>query len=158
MSSTRKQSCNDLPARPDSGCMAIPREPEDLLFARYRKRGDPDLRAQVFDHTAARLLRLAFHLSRDPAEAEDLVQATFVTAIEKAGQFDTDRSVLPWLTGILENHAREARISAFRRIVPERLATGRSPLPRSTPVPRNSMRRWPGDSTSCPSAIARSWS
>lgn len=119
---------------------------------------DPDLRAQVFDHTAARLLRLAFHLSRDPAAAEDLVQATFATAIEKAGQFDTDRSVLPWLTRILENHAREARSSAFRRIVPERLATGRSPLPRSTPVPRNSMRRWPGDSTSCPSAIARSWS
>jgi DNA-directed RNA polymerase specialized sigma24 family protein len=37
----------------------------------------------VFD-AAPRLLRLAIHLAGDPSEAEDLVQATFLTAIERA--------------------------------------------------------------------------
>ena len=49
MGATREESCNESPARLDSGCMAIPRELEDLVFARYREQGDPDLLAQVFD-------------------------------------------------------------------------------------------------------------
>ena len=53
-----------------------------------------------------RLLRMALHLGRDPGDAEDLVQATFLTAIEKAATYDASRPLLPWLTGILIRHAQ----------------------------------------------------
>ena len=46
----------------------------DALFARYRVTRDPECLAQVFDALAPRLLRLAIHLARDGAGAEDLVQ------------------------------------------------------------------------------------
>jgi RNA polymerase sigma-70 factor (ECF subfamily) len=80
----------------------------DTLFARFRREKDPELLAEVFDRTAPRLLRLAIHLAGDPSEAEDLVQATFVTAIERAPSFDGSRPLVPWLLGILANHARSS--------------------------------------------------
>jgi hypothetical protein len=48
----------------------------DRAFARYRAHGDPHELAFVFDRTAAELLRVALHLTRDRALAEDLLQAT----------------------------------------------------------------------------------
>lgn len=87
---------------------------EDQLFCRYRKSGDPDLLGQVFDLVAPKLLHTALHLARDPAQAEDLLQATFVTAIQKAESFDPVRPLLPWLTGILTRHAAKARERAAR--------------------------------------------
>lgn len=94
----------------------------DLLFERYRRTGDPDLLAQVFDWTAPRLLRAAVHLTGDAASAEDLVQTTFVTAIERASTWDARRSLEGWLTGILGNKARETRKRESREIDVDRLA------------------------------------
>ncbi|MHC5063632.1 MAG: sigma-70 family RNA polymerase sigma factor [Planctomycetota bacterium] len=93
----------------------------DQLFVRFQRTGDPDLLAQVFDLTAAKLLRVAIHLSQDPAAAEDLVQATFVTAMEKVDQYRIDRPLLPWLSGILELHAKTSRSKSRRKIEPSRL-------------------------------------
>ena len=71
------------------------------LFLRYRDEGDAEALAAVFDRTAPALLRLAMHLAQDAATAEDLVQSTFVTAMENARRFKPDRPLLPWLIGIL---------------------------------------------------------
>ena len=49
--------------------------------------------AAVYDAAAAELLRLATHLAPDTAAAEDLLQATFLTAIEKAQSYDPKRGV-----------------------------------------------------------------
>ena len=57
---------------------------EDQLFELYQKSGDPDALGEVFDLIAPKLLHTALHLARDPAGAEDLLQATFLTAIRKA--------------------------------------------------------------------------
>lgn len=81
-------------------------------FARYRKRGDPNALAKVFDATAPELLRVAAHLVRDPVEAEDVVQSTFLAAIEGAERFDPKRRVLPWLVGILVRQVGLARRSS----------------------------------------------
>ncbi len=88
---------------------ARPAPDPDTSFAAFAKGGDPDDLARVFEATAPKLLRVALHLARDTADAEDLVQATFVTAMEKAGDYDPARPLLPWLTGILQHHAKEAR-------------------------------------------------
>ena len=97
---------------------------EDRLFRAYRKTGDPECLGQVFDLTAPRLLHTALHLTRDPAQAEDLLQATFLTAIQKAESYDPSRPLLPWLTGILTRHAAKARQRASRSPDPTRLRHG----------------------------------
>lgn len=79
------------------------------LFLRYRDRGDTSALAAVFDRTAPELLRLALHLCRRLDDAEDLLQATFLAAIESAPRFDRSKKVMPWLTGILVNRARTGR-------------------------------------------------
>lgn len=93
----------------------------EALFARYRDRGDLDALGRVFDRTGAPLCQLAAHLVRDPAAAEDLVQATFVTAIENARAFDAGRRLEPWLAGILVRHAAHERRRRARHLDTDRL-------------------------------------
>jgi RNA polymerase sigma-70 factor (ECF subfamily) len=78
------------------------------LFERYRARGDVDALAELFDDLAPALLKLARHLDRSHSEAEDIVQATFLAAIERAGSYDRARPLTPWFVGILMNQARAA--------------------------------------------------
>ncbi|MCC7062200.1 MAG: sigma-70 family RNA polymerase sigma factor, partial [Planctomycetes bacterium] len=81
----------------------------EAAYAEYRRTRGPRAMAEVFDLTAGELLLLARRLARDAATAEDLVQQTFVRAIERAEQFDPARRLLPWLTTILANEARMLR-------------------------------------------------
>lgn len=80
----------------------------ESLFSRFRTDGDLDALARVFDETAPELLRVAMHLASRPEDAEDLLQQTFVTAIQRARSFDRKRSLVAWLIGILAKHARNA--------------------------------------------------
>ncbi|MEW6074475.1 MAG: sigma-70 family RNA polymerase sigma factor [Planctomycetota bacterium] len=102
----------------------------DWLFRRYRETRDPEWIAQVFDLVAPRLLRLAVHLVGRADEAEDLVQETFLAAIERADDFEASRELVPWLSGILARQARYARRRAAREPDPARLRerVARSPL------------------------------
>jgi RNA polymerase sigma factor (sigma-70 family) len=93
------------------------------LFARYRDYRDADALARVFDALAPGLLKVARHLTPDRALAEDLLQTTFLTAMEKASSFDDRRTIRPWLAGILVHHARHqqrklARKPDGRRLTP----------------------------------------
>ena len=81
----------------------------DRAFARYARTGDPRALGRVFDGCAVELYRLAFHLLGDRHTAEDLVQQTFVVAIEQAATFDRSRAVQPWLCGILTHRALQLR-------------------------------------------------
>jgi len=88
------------------------------LFLRYRDRGEAGALAAVFDRTAPELLRLALHLCRNVADAEDLLQATFLAAIASARDFDPTRRVMPWLTGILVHRARAEHRREVRAMPP----------------------------------------
>lgn len=81
----------------------------DRAFARYARTGDSEALARVFDGCAGELYRIGFHLLGDRHAAEDLVQQTFVVAIEQAARFDRSRRVLPWLCGILTHRALHTR-------------------------------------------------
>ncbi len=89
--------------------MLFRRDRTDRAFRRFLDSGDPAALGEVFDATAAELLRVAHWLSGNRADAEDLLQRTFLTAIEARGRFDRDRRVMAWLCGILANHARDLR-------------------------------------------------
>jgi len=68
------------------------------------------------------LHRFAFHLSRDPALAEDLVQETYVLALRHEHTYNRRlRDIRPWLFKILNNAMRKH----FRR---ESLVTSREDL------------------------------
>src|SRR5688572_21828578 len=95
----------------------------DVLFARFRRTGDPRALAKLFDLTAPELFRVAVYLAGDRNLAEDLVQATFLAAIEGQAGFTEGRAVLPWLLAILANRARLARREGARRADPARLKT-----------------------------------
>lgn len=81
----------------------------DRAFKRYRQTGDPALMARVFDAAAGELMQLGWHLTGDRHLAEDLVQATFLVAMEDAEAFIDERRIMPWLCGILANRARQLR-------------------------------------------------
>jgi RNA polymerase sigma-70 factor (ECF subfamily) len=99
-------------------------------FERFRRDGDARALAEVFDETAPELLRLARHFARR-GEAEDLVQATFLLAIEKRASFDASRPLLPWLTGILVRQAASARRALAREVDPARLDERANPDPQA---------------------------
>ncbi len=101
----------------------------DRIFARFQQHGDPADLAKVFDLLAPQLLLVAQHLSRNGVSAEDLVQDTFVRAIETIARFDPNRRTLPWLLGILSGEAQNARRKAERVPDPHRLSRSAAPIP-----------------------------
>jgi len=101
-----------------------PRPDDEALFARFRRDGDLGALAELFDRLAPTVLRVALHLVRDPATAEDLVQDTFLRAIEVRDAWDEGRPLLPWLCGVLHNRARR-----------EQWRSGRAPDPARLPAP-----------------------
>src|SRR6187399_2406055 len=86
-------------------------EPEstEASFLAWRTGADLRALAQVFDETAPELYAVARHLARGTSEAEDLVQETFLAAIERAPSYDPARPLRPWLFGILGHAARKLR-------------------------------------------------
>lgn len=87
----------------------------ERLFDRFRQRGDVGALGEVFDATAPELLRVAMSLVRDPGEADDVLQATYLTAIERAERYDAGRRLVPWLLGILVHHVHDLRRRRARR-------------------------------------------
>jgi len=53
------------------------------------------------------LYRVAFHLARESADADDLVQETFSRALAAAEQFSSGTNIKAWLTRILYNFFRD---------------------------------------------------
>ena len=90
-------------------------------FESYRQTGNPDDLTAVFDLVSPELLALGAHMATDAAQAEDLVQETFLEAIRTAQRWDLRRPVMPWLTGILVHKAQSARRRAQRSPDPTRL-------------------------------------
>lgn len=104
------------------------RSPEQS-FREFRQRADTSALAEVFDALAPQLLLVAAHVSPTGVEAEDLLQGTFLDAIEKAARWDEDRPLLPWLIGILVNRAREERRRRERTFDGVRLQRPEEPEP-----------------------------
>ena len=100
----------------------------EALFLAWRANSDLRALAQVFDETAPELYAVARHLARGTSEAEDLVQACFLAAIERAASYDPARPLRPWLFGILGNEARKLRSRRATLSLPERAAAGAEPL------------------------------
>ena len=60
------------------------------------------------------LYRVALRLTRNPAEADDLVQETYLKAFRSAGRFERGTNLRAWLFTILMNTHRNSRRDAAR--------------------------------------------
>src|ERR1700740_2990338 len=80
-------------------------------------RGDLDALSALLTRYQNRLYRYLLRLVREPAEAEDLFQQTWLRVAEKIRQYDPDRNFDAWLFTL----ARNLAIDHLRRIQPESL-------------------------------------
>src|SRR5262245_44522842 len=103
------------------------RDPE-VAFQRYQRRQRPADLAATFDATAPELLRVAAPLAPTLAEAEDLVQETFLVAMDRHADYvPGGAGVLAWLLGVLRHRALRQRRDSKRELDGERvLARARS--------------------------------
>jgi len=65
------------------------------------------------------LYRLALSMTRDPHAAADLVQDTYIRAIERESQYDPAASAGPWLRRILHNLAVDRARRSVHEVVVE---------------------------------------
>ncbi|HVZ72758.1 MAG TPA: sigma-70 family RNA polymerase sigma factor [Polyangia bacterium] len=94
----------------------------DLEIARRIVAGDEDAFVELVSQHRAPFLRLALSWARDPALAEEVVQETWVVALEKLAEFQGRSSLKTWLCGILINTARSRRRIELRSIPASALA------------------------------------
>ncbi len=72
------------------------------------RRGKIDALAPLVHRYQARALRAAYLITWDPMLAQDVVQAAFVRAYERIGQFDPARPFGPWFLRSVANAAVKA--------------------------------------------------
>ena len=69
------------------------------------RRGDPDALATLMARYQNRIYRYLLRLVRQPADAEDLFQQTWLRVAEKIRSFDTSRNFDAWLFTLARNLA-----------------------------------------------------
>ena len=83
--------------------------PENPDLAAQVRAGERTAIQTVVETYLAQILRAARGAGLDPQQAEDVMQATFMTFLEVAPRFEGRSSVRTWLFGILYNKIAEAR-------------------------------------------------
>ena len=81
------------------------------------RRGDPDALSTLMARYQHRIYRYLLRLVRQPADAEDLFQQTWIRVAEKIRSFDTSRNFDAWLFALARNlaldHLRRRRPSSL---------------------------------------------
>ena len=86
-------------------------QPSDVELVRRIRGGDESAFRLLVDRHAASLYGLACHALGSAADAEDVLQETFLGAFQRLSAFEGRSSVKTWLVRILLNHASKLRRS-----------------------------------------------
>lgn len=81
---------------------------ESALIARLRGR-DPGALEILMERHASRVFRVAFGITRNQADAEEVVQDVFLTLFEKIGAFEERAALDTWLYRVTTNAALSRR-------------------------------------------------
>lgn len=91
------------------GSSSLP--PTDAELVRRIRAGDQEAFRELVDRHSDSLFGLACTLVGSPADAEDLLQETFLGAFRRLGAFEGRSAVKTWLVRILLNHVSKLRRS-----------------------------------------------
>lgn len=92
-------------------------QPDKQLVAAWQK-GDRSAFDLLFERHHARIYSVALGILRNEAEAEDVVQDTFIKAYRRIDQFRGDAAFQTWLISIAVNSARDRiRRRSVRRVL-----------------------------------------
>ncbi len=92
---------------------------EDLELVRSAKGGDFDAFDALVRRHEGRIFSLALRIVRQRQDAEEVVQQTFLSVVEKLAEFREEARFATWLMRIATNHALALlRKRAVRRTVP----------------------------------------
>jgi RNA polymerase sigma-70 factor, ECF subfamily len=105
----------------------------ETALVRAAQSGDETAFTEIVRHFQRPVYRVAYALTRNPSDADDLAQETFVRAYQAIGRFRAGEPLYPWLSRIAVNLA----YSLFRRRR-RRPETSIEPLVESG-------RQWAGD-------------
>jgi RNA polymerase sigma-70 factor (ECF subfamily) len=114
------------------------------LLARVAKGDVAALRA-IYERHAPRAVAIAYRILRDRAEAEDIVQETFIELWRRSSQFDADRGgAIAWVVTIARSRAIDrlrASGTAGRTIASASAGDDLTPLPLPLPSEEAERRR-----------------
>ena len=95
---------------------AAPTQPDDAPLIEAMMRGDQAAMSTLYDRYAAGVLGLALRITRERADAEDVVVDTFAQVWRDASRFQAQRgSVASWLATIARSRALDLLRSRGRR-------------------------------------------
>jgi len=86
----------------------------DARAMRRLARGEIDALGELYDRHHAAIRRFAARMSGGTAEGDDIVHATFLTALKSASTFDASRSCRAWLLGVAAQLMRRERTQGAR--------------------------------------------
>jgi len=101
-------------------CMALlfsPHTSDDNLVARL-KAGDQAAYAQLVEENASKIYQLALRMMGNEADAEDVLQETFLSAFKSIDKFEERSSLSTWLYRIASN----AALMRLRRKEPDQIS------------------------------------
>ena len=78
---------------------------DDIALANQAKQGDRSAFTQLVNRYAPKIYRTARHITKNDADAEDVLQETFLKAYSRLDQFKGDAKFYTWLTRIGVNQA-----------------------------------------------------
>lgn len=118
-----------------------PRHPEDLVLAVRAARYDEAAWREIYDLTRERIFGLLVYQTGSREEALELLQETYVSALQTIGRFRGEGSLAAWLSVIAIRRARSWKRKIIRRRATHR-ALAEEPLPASqAPVDHHLRRR-----------------
>ncbi|HET7378173.1 MAG TPA: sigma-70 family RNA polymerase sigma factor [Anaerolineae bacterium] len=91
--------------------------PDESALIESLRRCEPDSFTRLFEAYSDRIYRLAVRFLNDPAEAEEIVQDTFLTICEKIDSFEGRSKLGTWIYRIAANHAL-MRLRTRKRVGP----------------------------------------
>jgi RNA polymerase sigma factor (sigma-70 family) len=92
------------------------------LLDRFTRTGDPAAFAALVRRHGPMVFGVCRRVLRDPNDAEEAFQVTFLVLVRKAGGLRDPGRLANWLYGVANRVARKARVSAARRDRHERAA------------------------------------
>lgn len=79
--------------------------PDDAALVAASQKGDQAAFGEIVRRYQRAVHRLAWSLTRNASDADDLAQETFVRAWGAIGRFERDQPLYPWLARIVTNQA-----------------------------------------------------